>query len=169
MKARIKWGQDRTFLGESGSGHTIVMGGDPDDGVRDLGIRPMKTQLMGFDGYTAYDVVDILERDSATGKQWRIASSRSTRRAPTIFRRFSPRSPLNMWCTAKNLNPNKEERRRTSERSLERARKFFLYGYRRNRRISSCRNKTNHLRNCICNLCRDLGNSGKHWCQKFNR
>ena len=63
MKARIKWGQDRTFLGESGSGHTIVMGGDPDDGVRDLGIRPMKTQLMGFDGYTAYDVVDILERD----------------------------------------------------------------------------------------------------------
>ncbi len=63
MKARIKWVQDRTFRGESGSEHSIVMDGAPDEGVRDFGIRPMKTLLMGCDGYTAYDVVDILERE----------------------------------------------------------------------------------------------------------
>ena len=26
MKARIKWVEDRTFIGESGSGHKIVLG-----------------------------------------------------------------------------------------------------------------------------------------------
>ena len=26
MKARVKWVEDRTFVGESGSGHKIVLG-----------------------------------------------------------------------------------------------------------------------------------------------
>ncbi len=62
MKARIKWVQDRTFLGESGSGHSVVMDGDPEAGGRNLGIRPTEMLLLGLGGCTAFDVVDILEK-----------------------------------------------------------------------------------------------------------
>ncbi|PCJ17653.1 MAG: osmotically inducible protein C, partial [Gammaproteobacteria bacterium] len=47
MKARIKWVQDAMFLGESGSGHSIVMDGPEDHGGRNMGPRPMETLLMG--------------------------------------------------------------------------------------------------------------------------
>lgn len=62
MKARVKRVEARTFLGESGSGHTIVMDGAPEAGGRDLGIRPMETLLLGMGGCTAFDVVHILEK-----------------------------------------------------------------------------------------------------------
>jgi putative redox protein len=66
MKARVKWGEARTFLGESGSGHSIVMDGAPEAGGRDLGIRPMETLLLGMGGCTAFDVVHILEKSRET-------------------------------------------------------------------------------------------------------
>ena len=50
MKARIKWVQDATFLGESGSGHAVVMDGPPDYGGRNLGVRPMEMLLLGLGG-----------------------------------------------------------------------------------------------------------------------
>jgi putative redox protein len=62
MKARIKWVEQATFVGESGSGHAVVMDGPPDGGGRDLGIRPMEMILLGLGGCTAYDVVLILRR-----------------------------------------------------------------------------------------------------------
>lgn len=62
MKARVKWVEARTFLGESGSGHSLVMDGAPEAGGRDLGIRPMETLLLGMGGCTAFDVVHILEK-----------------------------------------------------------------------------------------------------------
>ena len=66
MKARVKWVEKRTFLGESGSGHSVVMDGAPDAGGRDLGIRPMETLLLGMGGCTAFDVVHILEKARET-------------------------------------------------------------------------------------------------------
>ncbi len=62
MKARVKWVQDAMFVGESGSGHSVVMDGPPDGGGRDLGIRPMEMLLLGTGGCTAYDVVLILKK-----------------------------------------------------------------------------------------------------------
>ncbi|WP_455235039.1 OsmC family protein [Thiogranum longum] len=62
MKARIKWVQDATFLGESGSGHAVVMDGPPDHGGRNLGVRPMEMLLLGMGGCTAFDVVSILRK-----------------------------------------------------------------------------------------------------------
>ena len=62
MKARIKWVQDATFVGESGSGHSVVMDGPPDSGGRNLGVRPMEMVLLGMGGCTAADVVHILKR-----------------------------------------------------------------------------------------------------------
>jgi putative redox protein len=62
MKGRVKWVQDATFVGESGSGHAVVMDGPPDSGGREIGIRPMEMLLLGLGGCTAFDVVYILRR-----------------------------------------------------------------------------------------------------------
>ena len=62
MKARIKWVEEMTFVGESGSGHAVVMDGAPEYGGRDLGIRPMEMLLLGLGGCTAFDVVLILKK-----------------------------------------------------------------------------------------------------------
>ena len=62
MKSRIKWVQDVTFLGESGSGHSVVMDGAPEAGGRNLGFRPMEMLLLGLGGCSAFDVVMILKR-----------------------------------------------------------------------------------------------------------
>ena len=56
-----------TFLAETGSGHTLVMDGAPDEakpdnGGANLAPRPMDVVLAGTGGCTAYDVVLILKR-----------------------------------------------------------------------------------------------------------
>jgi putative redox protein len=62
MKARVKWLDNMSFVGESGSGHSVVMDGAPEDGGRNLGVRPMEMLLLGMGGCTAFDVVLILKR-----------------------------------------------------------------------------------------------------------
>jgi putative redox protein len=62
MKARIKWVEEVTFLGETESGHAVVMDGPPAGGGRNLGPRPMEMLLIGTGACTAYDVVNILKK-----------------------------------------------------------------------------------------------------------
>lgn len=62
MRARIKWVEDRTFIGESGSGHSIVLGTSHGDNPRSPGPSAMELVLLGLGGCTAYDVVMILEK-----------------------------------------------------------------------------------------------------------
>lgn len=62
MKARIKWVEGAMFLGQSESGHSVVMDGPPEAGGRNLGVRPMEMVLMGVGGCTAFDVVSILKK-----------------------------------------------------------------------------------------------------------
>ncbi len=62
MKCRIKWLDYMSFVGESGSGHSVVMDGAPDAGGRNLGVRPMEMLLLGLGGCTAFDVVSILHK-----------------------------------------------------------------------------------------------------------
>lgn len=65
MKARIKWVDGMSFLGESESGHTFLMDGAPEVGGRNIGVRPMEAMLMGAGGCSAFDVVLILQRSRA--------------------------------------------------------------------------------------------------------
>jgi putative redox protein len=62
MKARVSWVEGMMFTGESGSGHAIVLDGAPENGGRNVGIRPMELRLLGLAGCTAFDVVLILKR-----------------------------------------------------------------------------------------------------------
>jgi putative redox protein len=62
MKARVKWNEGMSFVGEGGSGHAVVIDGAPENGGRNLGLRPMELVLIGAAGCTAFDVVLILKK-----------------------------------------------------------------------------------------------------------
>jgi putative redox protein len=62
MQATVKWVDGRLFIGESGSGHAVVMDGPPDHGGRNMGVRPMEMILLGVGGCSSFDVVDILQK-----------------------------------------------------------------------------------------------------------
>ncbi len=62
LNARVSWAEDRTFIGRSGSSHSVIMDVDADSGGHDAGVRPLEMLLLGMGGCTAYDVVDILEK-----------------------------------------------------------------------------------------------------------
>ena len=47
MKAKLKWIDGVCFMGETGSGHAVVMDGAPEGGGRNLGPRPMELVLLG--------------------------------------------------------------------------------------------------------------------------
>ena len=62
MKATIKWVDGAMFLGESGTGHSLVMDGAQEQGGRNLGPRPMEMLLIGLGGCSAYDVMAMLRK-----------------------------------------------------------------------------------------------------------
>ena len=107
MKARVKWVQDVMFVGESGSGHAVVMDGSPEHGGRNLGIRPMEMLLLGLGGCTAFDVVLILKRgrDPVTDCVVEIEAERAET-DPKVFTRIH----LVYTVTGRGLSPAKVER-----------------------------------------------------------
>ena len=62
MKATVKWVDGAMFIGESGSGHSVVMDGPEDHGGRNMGVRPMEMLLLGLGGCTNFDVMSILRK-----------------------------------------------------------------------------------------------------------
>jgi putative redox protein len=62
MKARVKWVEQASFLGETESNHAVLMDGAPAAGGRNLGPRPMEMLLIGTGGCTSFDVVSILKK-----------------------------------------------------------------------------------------------------------
>ncbi|HUO43960.1 MAG TPA: OsmC family protein [Burkholderiales bacterium] len=107
MKARIKWVENVCFVGESGSGHAIVMDGAPEGGGRNLGPRPMETVLLGTGACTAYDVVHILKKARAqiTDCVVEIDSERATE-DPKVFTKIH----MHFIVTGKDLKPAQVER-----------------------------------------------------------
>jgi putative redox protein len=86
MKATVKWLDHMSFVGESDSGHSVVMDGPPDDGGRNMGVRPMEMVLLGMGGCTAFDVVHILKkaRQEITDCRVEIEAERATQ-VPKVF------------------------------------------------------------------------------------
>lgn len=82
MEARVKWVEDLSFIGESSSGHQIMMDGNSGDKAP----SPMEMLLMAAGGCSAIDVVSILRkgRHQVTDCEVKLTSSRREE-APRLF------------------------------------------------------------------------------------
>lgn len=107
MKCRIKWLDYMSFVGESGSGHSVVMDGAPEAGGRNLGIRPMEMLLLGLGGCTAFDVVSILKksRQHIADCEVEIEAERAEE-IPKVFTRIH----VHFIVSGKDLDPARVER-----------------------------------------------------------
>ncbi|MCX7988066.1 MAG: OsmC family protein [Thermodesulfovibrio sp.] len=62
LTAKVKWAGDMQFVGQSGTGHAIVMDANVDFGGEDSGMRPMELLLIGLGGCSGMDIVSILKK-----------------------------------------------------------------------------------------------------------
>jgi putative redox protein len=107
MKARVKFVDGMAFLGESGSGHAVVMDGAPEYGGRNIGIRPMEMLLIGLGGCSAFDVIQILRRgrEAVTDCVVEVTAERAET-DPKVFTAIH----MDYRVTGRNLAPAKVER-----------------------------------------------------------
>lgn len=92
MRARVKWVEGRTFVGESGSGHGLVIDGPTEHGGSNLGPSPMELVLLGTGGCTAFDVLDILKKGrQAVEDCWVELEAERAAEAPKVFTRITMR------------------------------------------------------------------------------
>ena len=107
MKAKITWLNGRAFVAESGSGHAVVIDGAPENGGRNIGVRPMEMMLMGLGGCSAFDVVMILEksREKVTACEVSLEAERADE-DPKVFTKVK----LVYTLKGENLKPAAVER-----------------------------------------------------------
>ena len=107
MKAEVKWVGEAMFVGESGSGHAVVMDGPPDHGGRNMGVRPMEMLLIGVGGCSSFDVVDILKksRQSVTGCHTKLEAERADA-VPAVFTKIN----IHFIVKGKDLKEKQVER-----------------------------------------------------------
>jgi putative redox protein len=107
MKARIKWVEQVSFLGETESGHAVLMDGPPEGGGRNLGPRPMEMVLLGTAGCTTYDVIHILKksRQQVTDCVVQIEAERATE-DPKVFTKIH----FHFVVTGKSMKPEQVEK-----------------------------------------------------------
>lgn len=85
MRAEVAWVDGMKFVGQSDSGHQIVMdGANPGEGP-----SPMEMVLMAIGGCSSIDVVSILEkgRQAVTGCKVDIQTERAET-APRVFKKI---------------------------------------------------------------------------------
>ncbi|POY69151.1 OsmC family protein [Pantoea sp. PSNIH3] len=82
MQARVKWVEGLTFMGESASGHQILMDGNSGD----KSPSPMEMILLAAGGCSAVDVVSILQkgRHAVSDCEIRLTSERAEEE-PRVF------------------------------------------------------------------------------------
>ncbi len=107
MRTRVRWIEDVAFMGETGSGHALVMDGAPEAGGRNLGPRPMEMLLLGMGGCTAFDVVTILRkgRQQVLGCEVELEAERAEQ-PPKVFTRIRVR----YLVTGRGLSRERVER-----------------------------------------------------------
>ncbi|KOR32843.1 peroxiredoxin [Achromatium sp. WMS3] len=104
MKAKVKWLDGMAMVGESASGHAIVMDGPPEHGGRNIGLRPMELLLLGMGGCTEFDVLHILRkaRQQVTACEVQIEAQRAET-DPKVFTRIH----AHFVITGHNLDPKR--------------------------------------------------------------
>lgn len=107
MKCRVKWLDNMTFVGESGSGHAVVMDGAPEHGGRDMGIRPMEMLLLGVGGCTAFDVVSMLRKSRQSIVDCEVVlDSERAEEVPKVFTKIH----IHFIISGNSLDPVKVDR-----------------------------------------------------------
>jgi putative redox protein len=96
-----------SFVGESGSGHSVVMDGPPELGGRNIGVRPMEMLLLGLGGCSSFDVVLILQKSKqqVTDCEVQIEAERADKE-PKVFTRIH----MHFVVSGRNLATDKVER-----------------------------------------------------------
>jgi putative redox protein len=107
MKSRVKWLDNMSFVGESASGHSVVMDGPPEFGGRDLGIRPMEMLILGLGGCSSFDVILILgkSRQQVEGCEVELEYQRAEEN-PKVYTRIH----MHFIVTGRGLDEKKVER-----------------------------------------------------------
>jgi putative redox protein len=107
MKGTVKWVDGVMFVGESGSGHAVVMDGAADHGGRNMGIRPMEMILLGLGGCASFDVVSILKKGRQAIQDCRVElSAERADGVPSPFTKIH----LHFVVTGQQLKPEQVER-----------------------------------------------------------
>ncbi len=107
MKATVKWVDGAMFVGESGSGHAVVMDGPEDIGGRNMGFRPMEMMLLSVGACSSVDVVNILKkgRQQISRCEARVEATRVDA-VPAVFERIH----LHFIVAGKDLDVAKVKR-----------------------------------------------------------
>ena len=107
MKARIKWVEGRTFVGQSGSGHNVVLGTAYGPEGSTPGPSPMELVLIGTGGCSAFDVVHILEKGRQPVEDCIVElSAERADQEPKVFTRIH----MHFVVTGRGLAASKVER-----------------------------------------------------------
>ena len=107
MNVRIKWVEGVAFIGESETGHAVVLDGAPENGGRNIGMRPMEMLLIGMGACTSFDVVMILKkaRQLIVDCVAEISADRAEE-VPKVFTKIH----VHFVITGNNLNATQVER-----------------------------------------------------------
>ena len=107
MKARVKWVEQVSFLGETESNHAVLMDGSPAAGGRNLGPRPMEMLLLGAGGCTSFDVISILKksRQAVSGCYVELEAERAET-DPKVFTKIH----MHFVVTGKDIKPEVVEK-----------------------------------------------------------
>ena len=83
MNAKVKWLENQKTVGESGSGHSVVM----DSVDSNKGVSPMEMLLLGVGGCTSIDVLSILKkaRQDVTDFEVQLKAERENKH-PKVFK-----------------------------------------------------------------------------------
>jgi len=107
LEIKVSWAGNAAFIGESGSGHKVVMDGPAEGGGRDLGPRPMEMLLLGTGACSSYDVISILKKSRQKVSACDVVIS--TERAesePKVFTKIH----IHFRITGTNVKENQVER-----------------------------------------------------------
>ncbi len=107
MNISVKWIDGMLMVGQSDSGHAIVMDGPPEIGGENLGVRPMEMLLLGMTGCTVIDVISTLKkmREDVVDCQTQVNADRSEE-YPKVFTNIH----VHFVLRGKQLNPLKVDK-----------------------------------------------------------
>jgi len=104
MKTIVRWIDGMMMVGESASGHALIMDGPEDLGGKNLGVRPMEMLLLGMGGCTSVDVISTLKkmREAVSDCRVEISAERADEH-PKVFTKIH----LHFVIKGDNLNEKK--------------------------------------------------------------